>query len=116
MKTTKVLFAAMVVFSFIFLAYSFVFSTDGQIKPLQGITVQPAPIVLCPSGWHQIKNTSEEFKCAPNKPTPIKCPEGWKYIEALDCKLNPGSTGTQINIPPSCSGCVVGCLKIPVIK
>jgi hypothetical protein len=38
MKTTKVLFAAMVVFSFIFLAYSFVFSTDGQIKPLEGIT------------------------------------------------------------------------------
>jgi hypothetical protein len=71
----------------------------------------PIPQFTCPAGWHKKKQTSEEFKCAPNKPAPVKCPEGWKYVEALDCQGSQG-LGTQV----LCSGCEVGCNKIIVIK
>ena len=71
-------------------------------------TAQVSP---CPAGWHQIKKTTEELKCGPNKPVPMTCPTGWKYVESLSCQSSQGF-GSQT----MCSGCEVGCLKIPVIK
>jgi hypothetical protein len=76
-----------------------------------GTVMPPITAMVCPQGWHKFKSTSEEFKCAPNKPSQMKCPEGWKYVEALDCKSYAGY-GTQT----TCSGCEVGCIKIPIIK
>ena len=71
-------------------------------------TAQVSP---CPVGWHLTKKTTDEVKCGPNKPAPMTCPTGWKYVESLSCQGSQGF-GSQI----LCSGCEVGCLKIPVIK
>jgi hypothetical protein len=100
----------------VFLAVTFTMVFAEQLKPgvssnIGQVVTKPVPVFTCPSGWHQTKNTSEERKCGPNKPSPIACPEGWTYVEALDCKSYPG-LGSQV----SCQGCEVGCLKKPVIK
>ena len=71
-------------------------------------TAQVSP---CPAGWHLIKKTTDEVKCGPNKPVPMTCPTGWKYVESLSCQGSAG-LGSQI----LCSGCEVGCIKIPVIR
>jgi hypothetical protein len=41
----------------------------------------------------------------------VTCPEGWTYVEALDCK-NYAGFGTQV----TCSGCEVGCVKKLILK
>lgn len=108
--------------SFLLISAAVAFAAEkpaATTKPPTTVTqpgTMPIPQFTCPAGWHQKKHTSEEFKCAPNKPAPVKCPDGWKYVEALDCQGTPGSTGPQLNIPATCSGCEVGCLKIPVIR
>lgn len=117
MKTFRVLIVTVMAVCFIAGIASLGWAAEERgLKPAPGKEVlQPTkpliPAIMCPPGWHQKKNTTEEFKCAPNKPAPMKCPEGWKYVEALDCKGAAG-LGTQI----LCSGCEVGCLKIPIIK
>jgi hypothetical protein len=122
MKTFRVLMVTLIAVCFIAGMASIGWGAEdkrgvGAVKPAPGQEVlKPVaspimPAMICPPGWHQKKSTSEEFKCAPNKPAPMKCPDGWKYVEALDCQSFPG-LGTQV----TCSGCEVGCLKIPVIK
>lgn len=118
-RIAQVLMASFVMAVFLVTAFSIVMAADRPAAPaatqvapgtLQKATTVKIPM-MCPPGWHQKKNTTEEFKCAPNKPAAMQCPEGWKYVEALDCQSFQG-LGTQT----MCGGCEVGCLKIPVIK
>lgn len=115
-KSVKVVITCVLVAVFMVITFSLAMAAEKKMAPAtqmqQGVTVAPpATVMLCPSGWHKKMSNSEEFKCAPNKPSQMKCPEGWKYVEALDCKSYAGY-GTQT----TCSGCEVGCIKIPVIK
>ena len=115
-KSAKVLIICVLVAVFMVITFSLVIAAEKRMAPAtqmqQGVTVAPpATAMLCPSGWHKKMSNSEEFKCAPNKPSQMKCPNGWKYVEALDCKTYAG-----IESQSTCSGCEVGCVKIMVPK
>ena len=109
-KFVRLLTTIFVMAIFVVAAVSFATAAEKQVAP--NVVVQPGPTAFtCPPGWHQVRKNSEEFKCGPNKPAPITCPDGWKYVEALTCQGSQG-LGSQI----LCSGCEMGCNKIPVIK
>ncbi|OGW24057.1 MAG: hypothetical protein A2X59_12425 [Nitrospirae bacterium GWC2_42_7] len=116
-KIAQMLMTCFMAAGFMVITFALATAADRQMAPSmapatqmqkQGTVKIP---MMCPPGWHQKKSNTEEFKCAPNKPAPMKCPEGWQYAEALDCQGAMG-LGTQT----MCTGCEVGCNKIPVIK
>jgi hypothetical protein len=113
-KIAQVLMTCVMAAVFMVIMFSLATAAEVQKGPATGLQKAGTinlPTMMCPAGWHQKKHTSEEFKCAPNKPAPVTCPAGWKFVEAYDCQGSAG-LGSQI----ICNGCEVGCLKIPVIK
>jgi hypothetical protein len=115
-KIVQVLIICVMAVIFTVITFSLTIAAEKKMTPSkqmqEGVTVAPpATAMLCPSGWHKKMSNSEEFKCAPNKPSPMKCSEGWKYVEALDCKTYAG-----IESQTTCSGCEVGCVKIMIPK
>jgi len=115
-KIVQVLIMCVMAAIFMVITFSIAMAAERKMAPTKqmqkDVTVAPpATAMICPSGWHKKMSTSEEFKCAPNKPSQMKCPEGWKYVEALDCEIYTG-IGSQT----TCSGCEVGCVKIMVPK
>ena len=115
-KIVQVVIMCVLVSIFMVITFSLAMTAERKMAPTkqmqEGVTVAPpATAMLCPAGWHKKMSNSEEFKCAPNKPSQMNCPEGWKYVEALDCKNYAG-----IESQTTCSGCEVGCVKIMVPK
>ena len=76
------LVSLLIALSFLLISTAIAFAAERQKSPTTvqqpGTTVQqpgtpiPVPAFVCPSGWHKKKQNSEEFKCAPNKPAPVK--------------------------------------------
>ena len=77
-----------VVFVFFIVSFSSIVWSGPQ-KIQKKTDFIPKVVVMCPNGWHKISVPGELITCVPDKPEPIKCPEGTIYYEAecaVGCK------------------------------
>jgi hypothetical protein len=87
MKTLRRLIMVVLAIAFIGGMSAVVWS--GTPKYQKKKDFEPQVKVVCPIGWHKITAPGELIKCVPDKPKPIKCPEGTIYYEtecAVGCK------------------------------
>lgn len=100
--------------TFSIVIFNFAYSADQttttpSTTPSQVGAKPVISLFQCPAGWQKKPNTPD-LVCIPAKPTPIKCPDGYKYYENLKC--------SAMNYFGSCQaqGCEIGCAKIEIPK